>query len=68
MIPFAAHEIDGISFLELTMDELNKLLPDKLGIVKKIYRLIQSVSGVYVGCGLIGYYYIIWRMEAQLAS
>ena len=33
MILFAAHEIDGISLLELTMDELNKLLPYKLGIV-----------------------------------
>lgn len=37
-------EIDGTSFLELTMDELNKLFPEKLGTVKKVYRLIQSVS------------------------
>ena len=36
-------EIDGLAFLELTIDDLNKLLPDKLGIVKQIYRLIQAV-------------------------
>ena len=38
------NEIDGFAFLELTIDDLNKLLPDKLGIVKRIYRLIQAVS------------------------
>ena len=37
-------EVDGMSFMELTMDELNRLFPDKLGTVKKLYRLIQSVS------------------------
>ena len=26
------------------MDELNRLFPDSLGTVKKLYRLIQSVS------------------------
>ena len=41
---FPDHAVDGLAFLELTIDELNKLLPDKLGIVKKIYRLIQAVS------------------------
>ena len=39
-------EVDGISFLELTMDELNRLFPEKLGTVKKLYRLIQSVSSL----------------------
>lgn len=38
------NEIDGLAFLELTIDDLNKLLPDKLGIVKRIYCLIQAVS------------------------
>ena len=38
------NEIDGLGFLELTIDDLNKLLPDKLGIVKRIYRLIQAAS------------------------
>ena len=37
-------DIDGQSFLELTTDDLNRLFPDSLGTVKKIYRLVQSVS------------------------
>lgn len=41
---YSDQEIDGKAFLELTIDELNKILPDKLGIVKKIYRLVQAVS------------------------
>ena len=40
----ADNEIDGLAFLDLTIEDLNKLLPDKLGIVKKIYRLVQAVS------------------------
>ena len=44
VITYTEQEVDGVSFLELTMDELNRLFPDKLGTVKKLYRLIQSVS------------------------
>ena len=44
IIMVQGNEIDGQTFLELTMDELNILLPNKLGIVKKLYRLIQSVN------------------------
>ena len=40
----ADNEIDGAAFLELTVDELNHLMPNKLGLVKKIYSLIQLVS------------------------
>ena len=43
---FTDNEIDGLALLELTVDDLSKLLPDKLGIVKKIYRLVQAVSYV----------------------
>jgi hypothetical protein len=38
------NEIDGLAFLELTIDDLNKLMPDKMGIIKRIYRLMQAVS------------------------
>ena len=41
---FSDNEIDGFAFLDLSLDELNQLIPNKLGVVKKIYRLIQSVS------------------------
>ena len=40
----ADNEIDGEAFLDLSIEELNSLIPNKLGVVKKIYRLIQSVS------------------------
>ena len=42
-----AQDIDGTSFLELTTDDLNKLFPDSLGTVKKVYRLVQSVSFIW---------------------
>ena len=38
------NEIDVAAFLELTVDVLNQLIPNKLGLVKKIYRLIPLVS------------------------
>ena len=41
---FTDNEVDGEAFLELSIGELNPLIPQKLGIVKKIYHLIQSVS------------------------
>ena len=44
-------DIDGQSFLELTTDDLNRLFPDSLGTVKKIYRLVQSVSFNVCVCG-----------------
>ena len=42
------NEIDGEAFLELTIEKLNVLISSKLGIVKKIYHLIQSVSSYSV--------------------
>ena len=41
------NEIDGEAFVELTLDELNSLIPNKLGVVKKIYRIIQAVSYIF---------------------
>ena len=38
------NEVDGEAFVELTLDELNSLVPNKLGVVKKIYQIIQAVS------------------------
>ena len=38
------NEIDGEAFVDLTLAELNSLIPNKLGVVKKLHRIIQAVS------------------------
>ena len=35
------NEIDGEAFLELTIDDVKTMVPGKLGVVKKICRLIK---------------------------
>lgn len=41
---FAENEIDDQAFTELTEDDV-RMMTDKLGVMKKIHRLIKSVMG-----------------------
>jgi len=41
---FIENEVDGESFIDLSESDLKEMMPNKVGVVKKILKLQQEVS------------------------
>jgi len=44
MLNISENEVDGESFMDLSESDLKEMIPNKMGVVKKILKLQQEVS------------------------